>query len=908
MGQIIGGAAKPKRCNANQLSQVPTPAAGEYILVSSDNSMNAAGQGNFDCYIEGDGQKAATALKLKRIISVDDAVIGIKTDKIARTLDEVCTKKTGLKFTGNGVITSQGALAGSDNIYFSKTLMQKGTVVSFVGEITANSNYYVVSFGFSTTNPNELETIEGLTLTNVLSDTIHKEERSLYYVMPNDGYVFLYYYHYSGDYWKTRDYKIYLTDDYITEIDVTKLNGGASYNDLTAALSAVPISCRKGGITVRFINSNTSKYTQYNLKTSTWSTDIADWQDIFTEEKFKSNFDAYSDKVAFEREDVGSVVSEWQTNDSTIWLITNVDGHNVTLTNVTKTGAKYVGLNISRIPANSHVHLRLNNEGKFYSGDMSLFANLSYQSWMGLRDIHGNFVYPTSDGYLDFVFLKPENANWLVLPSNSFQSGTVINITDFLIERQIDINGIIEKVSQNNADIEVLKSESAETKEDLEEIKGSIPKDESVRVNKIYGVIVDGEFSINEQVIDNTMVSYKDILVIENLGSTTVSLKIYHTDGTTENKDVGISSQPYVVSEDFEKMVVVYRDNNKIRITNTDYPLSQLNDVNQNTQIYKSSKIEKCYPKQYAEPILKALAMNNSLVMLQITDVHHAAQLLRVGDFVELYGELINDYICTGDMGNSFPDTYGFWTAWGVSKFMVALGNHDVSTAETGSSLDKTAKECYDKYLAPFVDSWNVTQPENASTNGYCYYYKDYTTKNVRLIVLDTTHWTNEQNTWLASILADAKSEGYSVIIAQHYPIDMLKVDKTTSWSYYLVNDVYHNDVYNTPEQMLNTIDDFIDGGGDFICHITGHHHSGFVGFSQTHPKQFCIVEPSTTGTTTALREQETRSIDCMYVYGIDATTKMLSIAKFGFTRDRFGRETKSFVYDWNNRKIVYSN
>lgn len=67
MGQIVSSAAKPKRCNLNQLSQVPTPAAGEYILVSSDNSMNAAGQGNFDCYIMGDGRTAATALPVQPI-------------------------------------------------------------------------------------------------------------------------------------------------------------------------------------------------------------------------------------------------------------------------------------------------------------------------------------------------------------------------------------------------------------------------------------------------------------------------------------------------------------------------------------------------------------------------------------------------------------------------------------------------------------------------------------------------------------------------------------------------------------------------------------------------------------------------------------------------------------------------
>ena len=67
MGQIVGGAAKPKRCNLNKLSQLGTPAAGEHILVSSNNNMNAAGQGNFDRYIVGNGTTDATALELKKI-------------------------------------------------------------------------------------------------------------------------------------------------------------------------------------------------------------------------------------------------------------------------------------------------------------------------------------------------------------------------------------------------------------------------------------------------------------------------------------------------------------------------------------------------------------------------------------------------------------------------------------------------------------------------------------------------------------------------------------------------------------------------------------------------------------------------------------------------------------------------
>lgn len=65
MGQIVSTAAKPKRCNKNQLSQLGVLTAGLHVLVSSDNSMNAAGQGNFDCYIVGDGQTAAAALPLR---------------------------------------------------------------------------------------------------------------------------------------------------------------------------------------------------------------------------------------------------------------------------------------------------------------------------------------------------------------------------------------------------------------------------------------------------------------------------------------------------------------------------------------------------------------------------------------------------------------------------------------------------------------------------------------------------------------------------------------------------------------------------------------------------------------------------------------------------------------------------
>lgn len=92
MGQIAGKYDFLSRVNLKDLSTIPTPAAGEHILVSSDNSMNAAGQGNFDCYIEGDGQKAATALPLQYLdqpLIDDEKVLVVALEKHEEKLLEL---------------------------------------------------------------------------------------------------------------------------------------------------------------------------------------------------------------------------------------------------------------------------------------------------------------------------------------------------------------------------------------------------------------------------------------------------------------------------------------------------------------------------------------------------------------------------------------------------------------------------------------------------------------------------------------------------------------------------------------------------------------------------------------------------------------------------------------------------
>lgn len=138
MGQIIGGAAKPKRCNLNQLSQLGTPAAGEHILVSSDNSMTANGQGNFDCYIVGNGTDAATALELKFI---NDLKTNTMTYKVGVNL-----------MSENGRITSTGELAGGSSFKHITLNVDEGDTITFT---PCGSGLYYPSYGFAFYDAND---------------------------------------------------------------------------------------------------------------------------------------------------------------------------------------------------------------------------------------------------------------------------------------------------------------------------------------------------------------------------------------------------------------------------------------------------------------------------------------------------------------------------------------------------------------------------------------------------------------------------------------------------------------------------------------------------------------------------------------------------------------------------------
>lgn len=140
MGQIVSLAAKPKRCNANQLSQVPTPAAGEHILVSSDNSMNAAGQGEFDAFVIGDGSTLAKNLPLHYF----------KEGELAALLS---LKTTPLVLNWQAGVTWGNTLGASTTVKYALFTPRKGSIVEIKAtNTTASYPFFGIWKGYGTTS------------------------------------------------------------------------------------------------------------------------------------------------------------------------------------------------------------------------------------------------------------------------------------------------------------------------------------------------------------------------------------------------------------------------------------------------------------------------------------------------------------------------------------------------------------------------------------------------------------------------------------------------------------------------------------------------------------------------------------------------------------------------------------
>lgn len=279
----------------------------------------------------------------------------------------------------------------------------------------------------------------------------------------------------------------------------------------------------------------------------------------------------------------------------------------------------------------------------------------------------------------------------------------------------------------------------------------------------------------------------------------------------------------------------------------------------------------------------------------------------------------------------------------------------DISTVAAFAEM--TAKETYDIDLikcignhekggvtTPLTDTQIYANWHQTTNTEKLYFYKDYTSKKIRLICLDVydpiegdNHYQQTQIDWFINALKDAKTKGYTAIVARHNveggytnlaPNNKGFFQRWYQWaeigSIYnrgtIIEDIVDafkngtslNQTYtftdSTPSITVNTS---FSGNGDFACYLCGHYHGDFIGYSVAHPNQLylsiaqgCLkssIRPSVMWEQVSdlPRIEGEKSEDLFNVYGFDTTNKVIKVCRVGSDVNDILEERKFATYTY---------
>ena len=302
------------------------------------------------------------------------------------------------------------------------------------------------------------------------------------------------------------------------------------------------------------------------------------------------------------------------------------------------------------------------------------------------------------------------------------------------------------------------------------------------------------------------------------------------------------------------------------------------------------------------------------LSILFFSDIHADAQnLQRLLHFAEYYNNqttpslYIDAILSGGDNVASYQSegAFDFWPSIpNAGNILQTIGNHD-AMANAALTIFADKKDVYDIEFAPYINGWGVTQPEDAAANGLMYYYKDFSTQKIRLIVLDCMFWDAEELSWLESILEDALQNNFSVIGCTHYPIGNTDTIECN------FNSLDYNPTGGARlSAPISAVDNFINGGGEFICWLSGHTHSDGFGVVDGHNKQLNLII-DTAGSGSLAQDSAarvgTRTQDCFNILGIDTYSKLIKVVRIGRDYDRHLRHIGEMCVDYENGVVLYT-
>ncbi len=296
------------------------------------------------------------------------------------------------------------------------------------------------------------------------------------------------------------------------------------------------------------------------------------------------------------------------------------------------------------------------------------------------------------------------------------------------------------------------------------------------------------------------------------------------------------------------------------------------------------------------------------LTLLHFSDVHgDGVAMKRLCDFIEEYGEYIEDSICTGDvLVANWHSDFNFWDQNGRAKNILScIGNHDILGDKDGWNWQKRAsqEECFQKLFAPYIENWGCVYEENKT-----YYYKDYPDNKIRLIVLDSglvDAEKEEQLVWLENVLNDALEKELHICAGMHYPVYMKKIP--CKFSTLDRKDGFGDKAMDVYQEK---VDAFIKKGGDFVVWLTGHMHIDYIGYNENYPDQLCIAIDSlnayqSNAYNDGWRQEDMPSHDLYNLVTIDTFDKMIKIIRIGNDLDRFMRKKDTLCINYKTFEII---
>ncbi len=292
--------------------------------------------------------------------------------------------------------------------------------------------------------------------------------------------------------------------------------------------------------------------------------------------------------------------------------------------------------------------------------------------------------------------------------------------------------------------------------------------------------------------------------------------------------------------------------------------------------------------------------------LLFFADVHLVTpHLKQIRDFYNKYKKYIDDSVHLGDtVGDYIMGKFTFWDDF--PNALNIIGNHDT---DKGVNLRRamTDREKYDTYFKRFIDSWKVTQPENADAEGKCYWYKDYN-QDVRLIGIDCMRINDSQYKWFVETLDDAAKKNLKVLVATHVPPNC---DKSIDCNFTSLDyPAPYNGQTKGTDKLLASIDAFIEKGGTFVSWICGHNHHDSVFYAKSKQKQLVLILECATDFswwTDAVHVPKTATATCWEIISVESVSNVIKIARFGNNYDHYMRRKDTFCYDFKNHKLIWS-